>query len=44
MKENTSEKEIRRLIRRREEENEVFKKLLKRLDENSKKAKEKGKK
>ncbi|WP_262897941.1 hypothetical protein [Carboxylicivirga linearis] len=44
MKENISEKEIKRLIKRREEENEVFKKLLKRLDESSKKAKEKGKK
>ena len=44
MKENISEKEIKRLIKRREEENEVFRKLLKKLEENSMKLKSKGKK
>lgn len=44
MKENISEKEIQRLIKKREEENEVFRKLLKRLEENSMRLKNKGKK
>ncbi len=44
MKENTTENEIRRLIKKREEENEVFKKLLIRLEESNRKTKDKSKK